>query len=184
MLIGLYATEGKLFKAFDTLSTLKKLHAFQLSVNHSLQKSQSLLSYYDDDLPSINHINEHSIKDISHKANGAVDSTDNKSLTKEIDGDKDAFAERFISNRAIALRNNLTTIKSLFVSDNVDHEIVEESTQEITEKLTLPDGLLTDKDKIIVIELLEEIEKEVAKNRYSTKYIITKIKAISAILTL
>lgn len=177
MLISLYQANGALMTAFKKLSAFEKLHAFKRSVTRSLQKSQALLTYFDDDLSSA--------KGAANSASDISDSTDQNNDQK-IAADADVFSKRFIINRTLALKNNLTTIKSLFINAGVNQktaeEPIEKTVEKITQASTLADALLADEDKKVVAELLEGIEKEIAKSDYSINSVVDKLKAVVSIL--
>ncbi|MFT4609641.1 MAG: hypothetical protein ACI97H_001053 [Marinobacter psychrophilus] len=174
MLISLYQTNGALMTAFKKLSAFEKLHAFKRSVTLSLQKNQALLTYFDEDLPSA-------------EANSASDISDNTDQKIVDNADTDAFSKRFIFNRTLALKNNLATIKSLFLNaktyQKTAEEPFEQTVQRITEASTLADALLADEDKKVLAELLEGIEKEIAESNYSIKSVVDRLKAVVSILS-
>jgi hypothetical protein len=174
MLISLYQTNGALMTAFKKLSAFEKLHAFKRSVTSSLQKNQALLTYFDEDLPSA-------------EASSASDISDNTDQKIVDNADTDAFSKRFIFNRTLALKNNLATIKSLFINAGVYQKTAEEpfeqNVQRITEASTLADALLADEDKKVLVELLEGIEKEIAKSNYSINSVVDRLKAVVSILS-
>jgi hypothetical protein len=182
MLISLYETDGNLFKTFEQLSPSKKLQAFLLSVTNSLQQDQVLFSYFDEGLSIVDDNNDNSTKYIIDEAKGDTDNLHEKDLNNQIANTEDAFNKRFISNRTLALKNNLMTIKFLLVGDEKNQETSDKGDQINAEKITLSDLLLTNEEKQTAIELIKEIEKEIDKNNYLTKSITDKIEAISTVL--
>ena len=179
-LIGLYQANGALSVAFEKLSASKKLYAFQFSVNNSLQNSLKLFSYYDAGLTS----EKENTTSIADNIESDAKTVDEKNINiKKIDT-KDPFTKRFIKNRNLALTYNLTTIKSLYINDNSNQEVTGKPAQDAINASTLSMALLSAADKQIVIELLEGIEKEVAKKDYKVEDIRSKIKTISAILSI
>jgi hypothetical protein len=180
MLISLYQKNGALMKAFKKLSAFEKLHAFKRSVTSSLQKNQALLTYFDQDLSSAQGETS-SETDIS-------DEPDQNNDQKIVDNaDTVAFNKRFVFNRTLALKNNLATIKPLFINAKVNQETAKEPTEETVEKAmvaaTLANALLADGDKKLVADLLEGIEKDIAKSDYSIKSVVDKLKAVVTILS-
>jgi hypothetical protein len=179
-LIGLHQTNGALSIAFQKLPTLKKLYAFQLSVNNSLQNSLKLFSYYDEGLTS----EKESTTSIADNIDSDAKTADEKRINIKKTDTQDTFTKRFINNRNLAFKNNLKTIKSIYMNDNTVQEATEKSAQKAINASTLSMALLSTKDKNIVIELLEGIEKEVAKKDYKVEKVKFKIKTISAILSI
>jgi hypothetical protein len=181
MLVSLYETDGDLFKIFEQLSPLKKLQAFLLSVTNSLQNSQALFSYFEADLTNIKDTSDNSTKSIIDEAKGDTNNTQEKDLNNQIAHTEDAFNKRFINNRRLALKNNLTTIKFLLVGDEKNQETSDKGDQIVAENITLSDLLLSPEDKQTAIGLIKEIEKEIDKNNYLAKNITDKIEVITAV---
>jgi two-component sensor histidine kinase len=123
----------------------------------------------------------------SAEANSASDISDNTDQKIVDNADTDAFSKRFIFNRTLALKNNLATIKSLFLNAKIYQKTAEEpfeqTVQRITEASTLADALLADEDKKVLAELLEGIEKEIAESNYSIKSVVDRLKAVVSILS-
>lgn len=150
-LTTLYQTNGALSIEFNELSALQKVDVFQRSIKRSLKNTQTLLSY--DDLPSENNHTEDAQLDIDS-----------------------AFTQRFIKNRATALRNNIMTIKSLYATS--------EPTDETIDQPSLLAAVLSDENKNNIAAWLTKIDEEIAKEKYDPKYITTQIDNISTILSM
>jgi putative iron-regulated protein len=184
-LISLYQTNGALTTAFNNLSADEKLGAFKRSVVHSLQKSRTLLTYFNEYLSSA--------KGIATSASDTSASTDQNSdqnnTQHTIDSaDTDAFSRRFIINRTLALNINLATIKPLFSNADVSPEFAKKLGQETSGQTidtpTLGTAVLTDENKKRVADLLEDIEKELAKSDYSVEGVADKLKALASTLSI
>lgn len=180
MLMGLYQPNGALTIAFQKLSTLQKLQAFQLSVKNSLQNMQGLLTYYDEGLSS----EKENTKSLTDSPKSDTKTSDEKNVSINKTDDKDTFTKRFIRNRNLALKNNIAVIKSLYVNDNGSQEVTDKSAQEAINTSTLSMALLSDENEKIVIELLGSIEKEAGEKDYKLAEITSKIKTITAILSI
>ena len=185
MLIGLYQTNGALTTAFSNLSADEKLGAFKRSIIRSLQKSRTLLTYFDENLSSA--------KLTATSASDTLASTDQNSdqnKTQQITGsaDADAFSRRFIINRTLALNINLATIQSLFSNAGINPKFAKKLGQKASGQAidtpTLASAVLTDERKKRVANLLEEIEKELARSNYSVEGVADKLKALASTLSI
>lgn len=179
-LIGLYQTNGALSIAFQKLPIFKKLHNFQISANNSLQKIQELFHYYNEGPLS----EKENTTNLADKTKSDVKTVDEENINNKKTDNKDAFTKRFIKNRNLTLKNNLTTIKSLYINDTTNQEVTDKPSQETVNTSTLSMALLSNEDEKNLIKLLEGIEKELAKKDYKVEDITSKIKTISAILSI